>query len=228
MHKNQRHLCRRHDRRQPGVKGQCRNIVHDPRPRRQRRLRHSRLARVDGQGHACIPQRRDHRFGAGDLVRDRNLGSTWPGAFAADIQQSRTVCHHRLRLGQGRRRVQKPAPVGKAVRRHIQDAHDLRAVHRQPCKGLARRGQAGQDSLRHLGQRGQPRRAAPLQNFDLRKPAPAAGKGQGLGRARRVSHGDGAVICHVAAMPRPGRLGKARDQPRSTGTRLPAGTVTEP
>jgi hypothetical protein len=132
---------------------------HQPRPHLRHHVRHRRIAQpgdVVDHLRPCIQRRardlgfaRIHRDGQVKLTAHRlddgkdalhllvriDLGGAGAGALAADVEQVGAGGGELLGAREGRPRAAEPAPVAEAVRRHVQDAHDQRAIERQRATG---------------------------------------------------------------------------------------------
>ena len=101
------------------------HIVDDDGPRRQRGSRDLGLGRIDRDRNVNPGA---ERFDDGDDAANFFLGVDGPGArpgrFSAHVDDVGSLGGHRLAVGHGSPRVEKPAPIAEGVRRDVEDPHD--------------------------------------------------------------------------------------------------------
>ena len=129
-----------------------RDIVDDIDALGEGRAHHGGMARVDGEqqpGMLAAPsgEALEDRLDAADLGRRIDSGRTRPGRFPADVQDRGPGTGVIQREGHGGLGVEMLATVGKAVGRHIDDAHEDGGF---ACPG---RGPAQQIEARRSGAR---------------------------------------------------------------------------
>ena len=99
-----------------------------------------RMACIHRHHRPSIPQASDGRQNARQFLITRNGFGARPGRFAANINDAGTGLDHRLAHRNSLRWGRMLAAIRKAIRRDIQNTHDLWFSHRQagkicPCCG---------------------------------------------------------------------------------------------
>ena len=105
------------------------DVVDHVGPCLQRRLHHRSLVAVYGDGDIKVIL--DHFDGGNypvDLLLNADLLVAGAGGFAADVNDSGPVFDHIGGVTPGLFQVRPLAAVGKGIRRHIQNAHDVAVV----------------------------------------------------------------------------------------------------
>ena len=86
---------------------------------------HRRRRGVDRDDHVQLTgDGLDHRRHALQLLQRRNRSRTWPGRFAADVEDVRALFDQSQPVRDGRLDRGQPPAVREAVRRDVDDAHD--------------------------------------------------------------------------------------------------------
>jgi len=227
MHQHDRAARRRDDLDRARIPGQRRHVVDEARASGQRRLHHLRLSGVDRDGGAAAGEPTHDRFDPGDLVALPERLRAGAGRFAADVDQRRARRGHRIAGLDRRLDIVAPAVAGEAVRRHVQDAGDLRLI--EPDHPLAeperraRRREVRPGVPRTLTQRIQPRletfdrhklHAVVADDLDSREPQQPTGQPRDLAvmPERRIDEAGGTKmdpIAHKPLLPLPPRSGNS-------------------
>ena len=125
MHENDRKAEARYSREASGIVGEGRDVVYQAGTGIRCTCHHRGVSGVDRNRDAGPPRHRlDHRKNAALLLVYADGLRTGPGQLAADVED---IGAFRLQLqcvGDRGAGIQKLAAVGKAVGRHIDDAHD--------------------------------------------------------------------------------------------------------
>ncbi len=102
------------------------DVVDDRGAEPRRLARHCGFAGVDGDG--CVEtfsQGPEHRRYPAKLLFRGNGSVAGPGRFAADVDDRRALGNHRVSARDGGLGVEMPSAVGKRIRRHVENAHEL-------------------------------------------------------------------------------------------------------
>ena len=115
-----------------GVGQAARDVVDDGGPRLHRCPRDRGPHRVDGDDRALGGQRRDERDDAAQLLLDRRALGSGSRRLTAHVDDVGAGRHDVAAVRDGGVRLEPLPAVGEGVGRHVDDAHDERAVgHRQ-------------------------------------------------------------------------------------------------
>ena len=119
---------------------QRRHVVDDPRPGIERGLHDCFVPGIDRYDGAGLYQGAHDRLDAQNLLSRMEFTGPRARQFAPnidDVSSSRQECPA---VSDRARRIKPLSAVGEAVGRHVEDAHDDRAIEIEPCPRLSRGG----------------------------------------------------------------------------------------
>ncbi len=147
VHERDRTAGRRNHLERARIVRESGHIVDDMRARRQCGLHDGRLARVGRDDDAALREALDDGHDAGDLVAFPDRLRAGPRGLAADIDDGDAGdLHGEARIGRLVRIADQLATVREAVRRHVEDAHDLWAIEAQHPFAQLQRGARGREA----------------------------------------------------------------------------------